>query len=138
METVKKSTARGQKRKRSGEVIPATRAVVCRVTGLPSGQPDDETIAALKRTIDDNLLEKEKGSDSPIIGLVPSCYKDGRTRVGLVEFKSGIPDFLSDLTSNPLGEWSMEMEDTDITFDRHFFGFTQLYATRPGHAITAE
>jgi hypothetical protein len=32
----------------------------------------------------------------------------------------------------------VEMEDTDITFDRHFFGFTQLYATPPGHAITAE
>jgi hypothetical protein len=93
MATVTRSTARGQKRKRSDEAIPATRAVVCRVTGPPSGQPDDDTITVLKRTIDDNLLEEEKGSDSPIIGLVPSCYKDGRARLGWSSSRVEYPIF---------------------------------------------
>lgn len=30
------------------------------------------------------------------------------------------------------------MGDDDINFDRHFFGFTQLYPTTPGNSITAE
>jgi hypothetical protein len=30
------------------------------------------------------------------------------------------------------------MGDDEINFDRHFFGFTQLYPTTPGHPITAE
>jgi protein SERAC1 len=30
------------------------------------------------------------------------------------------------------------MGDEDISFDCHFFGFTQLYATTPRHPVTAE
>jgi hypothetical protein len=42
------------------------------------------------------------------------------------------------LIKNPLGDWPVEMDDTDINFDRHFFGFTQLYATEPGKEVVAE
>jgi hypothetical protein len=114
------------------------KSTVFRVTGLSTGQPDDATIALFERTIYDSLSEEERLSNSSVIGLAPSCYEDGGTRVALMEFKNGVPHFLSELIVNPLGEWQVEMEDTDITFNRHFFGFTQLYATPPGHAITAE
>jgi hypothetical protein len=58
--------------------------------------------------------------------------------VALVEFHRGIPAFLSELAADPLGDWQVEMGDTDINFDRHFFGFTQLYTPKPDMPVTAE
>ena len=55
-----------------------------------------------------------------------------------MEFKGGNLKFLSQLGYNPLGDWQVEMADEDISFDCHFFGFTQLYATTPRHPITAK
>lgn len=130
------STARDEKH--SHEVDSPTKSVVFRVNGLPAGPTEDDTVALLRRVIDDNLSEDERQSSNSIVRVVPSCYEDGRTWVALVEFKSGIPNFLSDLIANPLGGWEAEIEDIDIAFDQHFHGFTQLYATRPGHAVTAE
>ncbi len=56
----------------------------------------------------------------------------------LVDFSGGVLKFLSELVVNPLGDWQIEMGDVDINFDCHFFGFTQLYATRPAEPVTAE
>ena len=70
--------------------------------------------------------------------IVPSCYDCERERAALVDFRGGVPDFLSELVANPLGDWQMEMDDTDINFDCHFFGFTQLYTPAPGKPVTAE
>jgi hypothetical protein len=49
-----------------------------------------------------------------------------------------VPAFLSELVANPLGDWQVEMGDTDISFDQHFFGFTQLYTPELGSSVTAE
>ncbi|KAH7201171.1 hypothetical protein DER44DRAFT_616215, partial [Fusarium oxysporum] len=59
-------------------------------------------------------------------------------RVALVEFLGGVPGFLSDLVANPLGDWQVEMDDVDINFDQHFFGFTQLYTPKSDAPVTAD
>jgi hypothetical protein len=48
----------------------------------------------------------------------------------LIEFYGGLPAFLSELMANPLDDWQVEMGDTDISFDRHSFGLTQLYTPK--------
>lgn len=113
------------------------KGVVFRVTGLPASQPDDELKEALKAAIDDNLAEDEESKLTFNATILPSCY-DNEKKVALVEFHGGVPEFLSELTANPLDDWQVEMGDTDIDFDRHFFGFTQLYMPKPDSTVTAE
>jgi hypothetical protein len=113
------------------------KGTVFRVTGLPASQPDDELKEALKAAIDDNLAADEQSKPTTNAAIVPSCY-DNDEKVALVEFHGGVPAFLSELMANPLGDWVAEMADTDISFDQHFFGFTQLYTPKPGSPATAE
>lgn len=58
--------------------------------------------------------------------------------MALVRFRGGWPRFLTELTTNPLGDWQIEMGDEDINFDSHFFGFTQLYAPDEKQPVIAE
>jgi hypothetical protein len=106
---------------------------VLRITGLAASQPNEELTALLKATISDN----EKSKINIRVGVVPSCYNN-EEKVALVECRGGLPAFLSKLKANPLAEWQMEMGDTDINFDQHFFGFTQLYMPMPDAPIVAE
>jgi hypothetical protein len=109
---------------------------VFRVTGLPASQPDDALDTAIRSAIQDNLTEDERELKFGM-AIVPSCYDD-EERAALVEFYGGVPAFLSELTDNPLGDWQVEMGDTDISFDQHFFGFTQLYTPEGNRSATAE
>ncbi|KAL5353528.1 hypothetical protein ACLOAV_001565 [Pseudogymnoascus australis] len=113
------------------------KGTVFRVTGLPASQPDDELNEALKAVIVDNLAADEQSEPTINAAIVPSCY-DNDEKVALVEFHSGVPAFLSELMANPLGDWEVEMGDTEISFDQHFFGFTQLYTPKPGSPATAD
>lgn len=114
------------------------KGIVFRVTGLTAWQPDDELNKTLNAAIDNNLSEEERLKLHTSTAIVPSCYDNGQERVALVEFHGGVPTFLSELTANPLGDWQVEMGDTDISFDCHFFGFTQLYTPKPDAPIAAE
>jgi hypothetical protein len=114
-----------------------TKGPIFRVTGLPASQPDDELTALLKAAMNENLTEEEKSKQTASIAVVPSCY-DHDEKVALVEFHGGPPAFLSELTNNPLGDWQLEVDDTDISFDQHFFGFTQLYTPKVESPVTAE
>ncbi|KFY31766.1 hypothetical protein V493_00848 [Pseudogymnoascus sp. VKM F-4281 (FW-2241)] len=111
------------------------KGTVFRVTGLPASQPDDELKEALEAAIDDNLAEDEQSKLTPNTAIVPSCY-DNDEKVALVEFYSGVPAFLSELMADPLGDCQIDMADTDVGFDQHFFGFTQLYT--PALPATAD
>jgi hypothetical protein len=71
------------------------------------------------------------------VTCIPSC-DESPTSSALVEFKGGNPDSLLQLDYTPLGDWQVEMGGEDINFDRHFFGFTQLYPTDPDNPVTAE
>lgn len=101
----------------------ARKSTVFRVTGLATTRSDDVLEVVLKAAIHGNLLEEERSIIQVITTIVPSCYDEEHERVALVEFRGGVPLFLSELV--PLGDWQVEVdEDTDISFDRHFFGFT--------------
>jgi hypothetical protein len=114
------------------------KSTVFRVTGLPEDQTDDQLASRLRLVIDEKFQEHERLQIATKVALVPSCQNDEETSIALVEFAGGIPQFLSELVKNPLGDWQVEMDDTDINFDRHFFGFTQLYAAEPEKAVVAE
>lgn len=113
------------------------KGTVFRVRGLPASQPDDDLKEALKAVIHDNLAKNERSELTVNVAIVPSCYENDE-RVALVEFYGGVPAFLSGLTANPLDDWQVEMGDEDISFDRNFFGFTQLYTPKPDSPATAE
>ena len=116
--------------------MPPSRPTVFRVSGLSADLDKAEDL--LKATIGEHLSESEKQTIETQITMVPSC-DDKEALVALVDFRGGIPDFLSKLTANPLGDWQVEMKDADdISFDRHFHGFTQLYSTQAESTITAE
>ncbi|PHH75320.1 hypothetical protein CDD80_2476 [Ophiocordyceps camponoti-rufipedis] len=105
-------------------MAPLQKGRVFRVSGLPLSP---QLSTQLRAAIDDNLDEKEKQDIKVTVSVIPSCYTDDEM-VGLVEFHGRTPDFLSELDKNPSGEWQIVMEDDiDVTFDQHFFGFTQLY-----------
>ncbi|KAF1352633.1 TPR-like protein [Lizonia empirigonia] len=110
---------------------------VLRVTGLAASQPDEELTASLKAAISDDLTNEEKAKIDFRVAVVPSCYNN-EEKVALVECRGGLPAFLSALTADPLGEWQMEMGDTDINFDQHFFGFTQLYTPASDTPVVAD
>ncbi|KAG7423240.1 Nephrocystin-3 [Fusarium oxysporum f. sp. raphani] len=113
------------------------RGPIFRVTGLPAEQADERPNAALENAIRNNLSDEEKSRLSFTVTVVPSCYSD-LERVALVEVLDGVPGFLSNLMANPLGDWQIEMGDTDINFDQHFFGFTQLYTPETDARVTAD
>jgi hypothetical protein len=115
----------------------AKKGPVLRVTGLAASQPDDELTAELKATISDDLTDEEKSDIDFRVAVVPSCYSD-EEKVALVECRGGLPAFLSALAADPLAEWQVDMGDTDVSFDQHFFGFTQLYTPQPDAPVTAE
>ena len=119
------------------KMAPGGKSTVFRVTGLPEDQTDEQLAARLRLVIDEKLQEHERLEIVAKVAVVPSC-QNGETSIALVEFAGGTPQFLSELVKNPLGDWQVEIDDTDINFDRHFFGFTQLYATEPGKAVIAE
>jgi hypothetical protein len=113
------------------------RSTVFRVTGLPVDKAETDVQSTLAKTIYDLLTEDERQRIEVDIACVPSC--DGnQTSSALVQFKCGSPKFLSQLDRDPLGDYQVEMGDDDINFDRHFFGFSQLYPTTPGQLVTAE
>jgi hypothetical protein len=114
------------------------KSIVFRVTGLTRDQPDDILETSLEAAVDENLTEEERSRIKTEITIVPSCYESNRERAALVQFCGGVPTFLSELIENSLGDWQVEMGDTDINFDCHFFGFTQLYAPAEEGSVVAE
>ncbi|KAL3428598.1 hypothetical protein BDV09DRAFT_201434 [Aspergillus tetrazonus] len=109
------------------------RSHVFRVTGLSADQSDENIEASLRNKLNEELTPEERSRIQAKITIVPSCYEPDTRRVALVQFRGGMPQFLSELAANPLENWQMEMgddEDNDVNFDSHFFGFTQLYAPR--------
>ncbi|GAM34007.1 hypothetical protein TCE0_014f01316, partial [Talaromyces pinophilus] len=111
---------------------------VFRVTGLPRDLPDEDLQASLQRALHDTISDEERSQIKTEITIVPSCYDPDRERAALVQFRGGVPQFLSELTLNPLGDWQVEMEDSDISFDCHFFGFTQLYLPDGKEPVVAD
>ncbi|KAH0551496.1 hypothetical protein GP486_007289 [Trichoglossum hirsutum] len=120
----------------------ASGPTVFRITGLPDSSTE-QAESLLIAVIKEQLSEEEKQTLKIEITIIPSCNSsnnNGQKLVALVDFKRGIPNFLSGLVKNQLREWQVEIDDTgeDISFDCHFHGFTQLYNTQPSQTITAD
>lgn len=129
----------------------SSRRKVFRVTGLPMKKSEAGTTvtldptqvqALLKKAIEKEIGPHELAHIQPrTVCIVPSCIPNN-TYNALVDFSGGEPTFLGELIRNPLSAWQIEMEVgndiEDITFDLHFHGFTQLYATVTDHPIIAE
>ncbi|KAH6841212.1 hypothetical protein CC77DRAFT_946574 [Alternaria alternata] len=111
---------------------------VFRVTGLSVSQCDDELRTTLEATIKQELLPDEKPTLGFSTTIVPSCYDNENKRVALVNFHDKVPVFLLELVTNPSEIWQIEMGDTDITFDCHFRGMTQLYTPKLETPVTAD
>ena len=114
------------------------KSTIFRVTGLIRDQPDEVLKTSLGAAIDKSLSEDEKSQIKTGITIVPSCYENDQERVALVQFRGGVPQFLLKLMENPLKDWQVEISDTDINFDHHFFGFTQLYIPGEKESVIAE
>jgi hypothetical protein len=118
-------------------MVSSSRSTIFRVTGLPCDKAARYVESAPKDTIRDLSTEDEQQQLHVSVACIRPC--DGnQTSSALVEFKGGNPGFLSSLEQNPLSEWQVEMGDVDVSFDRHFFGFTQLYSIAAGQPVTAE
>jgi hypothetical protein len=110
---------------------------VFRVTGLSRKLPHENLKTELHRALNDNFTDDERSQIKTEITIVPSCYESDSQRVALVQFRGGVPQFLSELRVNPLGDWQVEMGDDEISFD-NFFGFTQLYVMDDNEPVVTE
>lgn len=125
-----------------GGSIPAAKNVFYRVSGLPRGAKNDDVRQFIK-----NNKTPSEADPSPGVEVLPACVQGSRetTSIAIVKFlRDQEPLFLRELARNHLSEITLPYEvsgvpgSTNITFDRHFHGFTQLYPTRPGNPILAE
>jgi hypothetical protein len=91
-----------------------------------------------KTAIEGNVLEEERTQLDVRLDIVPFCYDESHGKVALLEFRSGIPKFLSGLEQNPSSSSQIEKDDIDISFDVNFHGFTQLYSPSVDTRVTAE
>lgn len=112
------------------------RSVVFRVTGLALAQAD-AVVSSLTTVINKHLSLSESAHLKYTVSAIPSC-DDEHTSAALVAFQNGVPLFLNHLAEHPLADYPIETDNGDINFDRHFFGFTQLYYPDPAHPVDAE
>jgi protein SERAC1 len=112
-----------------------TRSVVFRVTGLAIGKAE-EIEASLTATIKHRLSPSESQLKYTV-SAIPSC-EDEHTSAALVDFKDKVPLFLNQLVEDPLADCPVETDNGDVNFDRHFFGFTQLYYPDPARPVDIE
>jgi hypothetical protein len=114
----------------------STRSVVFRVTGLSVGKAE-EIVTSLTAIINQRLSPSELLQVKYTVFTIPS-YDDIHTSSALVDFENGIPAFLNHLDKHPLEDHPVETDHGDINFDRHFFGFTQLYYPDLARPINVE
>ena len=116
----------------------SAKSIVCRVSMVPGGNAASRK-AELFNSIRESLETRELQHPNDIeISIVPSCY-DPQMFTALVQFKSGLPEFLKRLKEDPLYTHQFRMADGDIIFDQSFHGLTQLYNPKVDPAeITAD
>ena len=104
----------------------SAKSIVCRVSMIPGGDAVSrkaELLDAIQRSLETTELQHLNAIK---ISIVRSCY-DPQVFVALVQFKSGLPEFLKRLREDPLYTHQFKMGDDDIIFDQSFHGLTQLY-----------
>ena len=116
----------------------SAKAIVCRVSMIPGGD-----VVSRKAKLLDFIRRSLEGTelqhlDAIKISIVHSCY-DSQMFTGLIQFKSGLPEFLRRLKEDPLLTQRFKVGNDDIAFDQSFHGLTQLYnPTVDSTEITAD
>ena len=101
----------------------SAKATVCRVSMIPGGDAVSRK-AELFDSIQGSLEDTELQQLNTIkISVVRSCY-DPQMFTALVQFKSGLPEFLKRLKEDPLDTHQFKMGQDDIVFDQSFRGLT--------------
>lgn len=80
---------------------------------------------------------EERETFDPRIRMIPTCG-DGDGGLTALLTTDRAPHFLDFLDYNPQGDYQLDMNGERLIFDRHFFGFTQLYTPPPSKPINAE
>ena len=115
----------------------ADRSTTVRIRGLSFR---DRAIAedTIRKVIDERIDPLDQDNTYGI-SILPSCDHPDEL-VSLVDFKHGLPEFLSQLRTNSLGSWPVSVNnlDEDLEFDIHFHGFTQLYVPDASRQISCE
>ena len=116
----------------------SAKAIVCRVSMILAGDAVSwkaELFDSIQRSLHETELQH---LDANEISVVRSCY-DPQMFTALVQFKSGLPEFLKRLKTDPLSTHQFKLGDDDIVFDQSFHGLTQLYSsTVDSTEITAD
>ena len=116
---------------------PSLRSTVVRVRGFTNVKLEIAE-ASLRRVINERLAASPSDNNYGL-SFISSC-DSGNELVTFVDFRHGLPDFLLQLRQNPLDSWQVFTDelDNDLSFDRHFIGFTQLYNPDSSQGIIAE
>ncbi|KAK7425600.1 hypothetical protein QQZ08_007923 [Neonectria magnoliae] len=111
------------------------------MSGLPPGISEKDAAKMLAQ-------HQTKGEQDirPEIAILPACSDSNgdASVISILKFPADQqPGFLAGLNQNPMEDITLRFEDNngarrDITFDRHFHGFTQLYPTARDHPISAD
>lgn len=125
----------------SQNIQAASKSVFYRVSGLQPGISQSEVWNIIKKQ-----LNKDEGKILADITILPTCDSNrDNLAIAIVRFpRHQQPEFLADLTQNPLGELSIPVPGNgkkvreSVVFDRHFHGFTQLYPTSNDRPVRAE
>ena len=64
------------------------------------------------------------------VNVAPDCCAHDGSQIAIAKFSPRLPDLLSEL--------AIHLKGYTYSFDRHFFGLTQLYPTTEGYEILAE
>lgn len=121
--------------------IARTKPVFYRVSGLGQGTSEKDVSKIIKQY-------QRKGEERlpTEIEVLPACSDSNKdpSMISIVKFLADEqPAFLTGLDRNPLEDLTVLYKEENgvqrqITFDRHFHGFTQLYNTKDDQQISAE
>ncbi|KAI0481790.1 hypothetical protein F4859DRAFT_476008 [Xylaria cf. heliscus] len=117
-----------------------SKSVFYRISGLQRGISQERVWSIIKQ-----YLRKDEDEISADITVLPACDNSrDSSAIAIARFpRHQHPDFLAELTHNPLGEITIMPDNKKgfsepLVFDRHFHGFTQLYPTSDNHPVRAD
>ncbi|KAK2596797.1 hypothetical protein QQS21_006126 [Conoideocrella luteorostrata] len=125
-------------------VMTVPKDTVYRVTGLPASKTEDGLRTAIRALIEEKLPEDERHLIELDVAIMPDCAKENTWKVALVKLlvqkqeHNELLQFPYKLESQPTGIWQTILDGAEISFDRHFHGFTQLNTPKTDSSINAD
>jgi hypothetical protein len=102
-----------------------------------SNIPQDASVQDLQSAISGALLPDENDISAEASIVPSSNVEEDEINTALVTFFPRLPKFV-EVLSNDFEDIQIDTPLGDLTFDKTFYGLTQLYATAPRERIVAE